>query len=131
LEPGTGYIRAWVGSRDFQLDQFDHVNQARRQPGSTFKPFVYAAAFEQGISPQQQFQDAPVEIRIDEHTVWRPKDVDPPSMQMMTLRDALAQSKNTITAQLVQQIGIDRVARLAQAMGIRQSKLDVVPSLAL
>ncbi|WP_222622503.1 penicillin-binding protein 1A [Ramlibacter albus] len=131
MEPGTGYVRAWVGSRDFQQDQFDHVYQARRQPGSTFKPFVYGAAFEQGISPAQQFLDGPVEVRIDERTVWRPKDVDAPSMQMMTLRDALAQSKNTVTVQLMQQVGPERVARLAQSMGIRQSKLDVVPSLAL
>ena len=131
MEPGTGYIRAWVGSRDFQQDQFDHVNQARRQPGSTFKPFVYGAAFEQGMTPTTQFMDGPVEVRIDERNVWRPKDVDAPSMQMMTLRDALAQSKNSVTAQLMQQVGPDRVARLAQSMGIRQSKLDVVPSLAL
>ena len=131
MEPGTGYIRAWVGSRDFQQDQFDHVNQARRQPGSTFKPFVYGAAFEQGISPWQQFPDTPVQIQIDRNKYWTPKDVDPPSGQMMTLRDALAQSKNTITAQLMQQVGPDRVASLARAMGIRQSKLDVVPSLAL
>ncbi|MBA2674682.1 transglycosylase domain-containing protein [Ramlibacter sp.] len=131
LDPGTGQVRAWVGSRDFQQDQFDHVQQARRQPGSTFKPFVYGAAFEQGISPDQVFMDAPVEIRIDRSQVWRPTDVEPPTNQPMSLRDGLAFSKNTVTAQLMQQVGPARVAQLAQAMGVRQSKLDAVPSLAL
>jgi penicillin-binding protein 1A len=131
LDPGTGQIRAWVGSRDFQTEQFDHVAQARRQPGSTFKPFVYGAAFEQGISPGQTFMDEPQQIRIDANTVWTPKDVEPPSGLPMTLREALIHSKNTITSQLVQQVGADRVAKVAYAMGVRQSKLDAVPSLAL
>ena len=56
LDPGNGHVKAWVGSRDFQQDQFDHVAQARRQPGSTFKPFVYGAAFEQGISPGEMLR---------------------------------------------------------------------------
>jgi penicillin-binding protein 1A len=131
LDPGTGQVRAWVGSRDFQQDQFDHVEQARRQPGSTFKPFVYGAAFEQGVSPEQVFVDGPVEIRIDRNKVWRPTDVDGNSQQPMTLRDGLAYSKNSITAQLMQQVGPARVAQLARSMGVRDSKLDVVPSLAL
>jgi penicillin-binding protein 1A len=131
IDPATGQIRAWVGSRDFQTEQFDHVAQARRQPGSTFKPFVYGAAFEQGISPGQTFMDEPQEIRIDANTVWTPKDVEPPSGLPMTLREALIHSKNTITSQLVQQVGAQRVAKVAYAMGVRQSKLDAVPSLAL
>jgi penicillin-binding protein 1A len=131
LDPATGQIRAWVGSRDFATEAFDHVAQARRQPGSTFKPFVYGAAFEQGISPGQTFMDEPQQIRIDANTMWTPKDVDPPSGLPMTLREALIHSKNTITSQLVQQVGAARVAKVAYAMGVRQSKLDAVPSLAL
>jgi penicillin-binding protein 1A len=131
LDPASGQIRAWVGSRDFATEKFDHVAQARRQPGSTFKPFVYGAAFEQGISPGQTFMDEPQEIRIDADTVWSPKDVEPPSGLPMTLREALIHSKNTITSQLVQQVGAARVAKVAYAMGVRQSKLDAVPSLAL
>ncbi|MGE4239300.1 penicillin-binding protein 1A [Ramlibacter sp.] len=131
MEPGSGYVRAWVGSRDFNKDQFDHVQQARRQPGSTFKPFVYGAAFEAGMNPMEQLMDGPVEIRIDERTTWRPTDVDGFTNQPMTLREGLAKSKNTITAQLMQRVGPQRVAQLAQAMGVRQSKLDVVPALAL
>ena len=132
IEPSTGFIRAWVGSRDYGVDKFDHVQQARRQPGSTFKPFVYGAAFEQGHQPTETLMDQPVEIQIDRKQVWRPGDVEgTPSNQPMTLRDGLAKSKNTITAQLMMQVGPSRVASLARAMGVRQSKLDEVPSLAL
>ncbi|WP_053076511.1 penicillin-binding protein 1A [Caenimonas sp. SL110] len=131
MDPSSGQIRAWVGSRDFRKDQFDHVQQARRQPGSTFKPFVYGAAFEQGMSSQQTFMDGPVEIRIDARTVWKPTDMHGSTNAPMTVRDGLAQSKNTITAQVMQQVGPSRVAKVAYDMGVRESKLDVVPSLAL
>jgi penicillin-binding protein 1A len=131
LDPTDGHVKAWVGSRDFEQDQFDHVQQARRQPGSTFKPFVYGAAFEQGISPWETFIDQAVEFRIDDRTVWKPADVHSASGMPTTLRDGLVYSKNTITAQLMQRVGPARVAQVAQAMGVRQSKLDQVPSLAL
>ncbi|MDP3761411.1 MAG: transglycosylase domain-containing protein [Ramlibacter sp.] len=131
LDPANGHVKAWIGSRGFDEDKFDHVAQARRQPGSTFKPFVYGAAFEQGISPAESFVDQLVEIRIDERTVWTPGDVGEPSGLPMTLRDGLALSKNSITSQLMQRIGPARVAKVAWDMGVRQSKLDQVPSLAL
>jgi penicillin-binding protein 1A len=130
-EPTTGHIKAWVGSRDFKQDQFDHVQQARRQPGSTFKPFVYGAAFEQGISPSEMLMDQAVEIPLSDGTVWKPGDVHEPTGLPTTLRDGLIQSKNVITAQLMQRIGPARVAQVAYAMGVRESKLDQVPSLAL
>lgn len=131
LEPASGEIRAWVGSRDFAQDAFDHVQQARRQPGSTFKPFVYGAAFAQGHSPSETLVDKAVEINLPGGEVWRPSDGGPPSGQSMSLRNALAQSKNTITAQLMQQVGPERVADLARIMGVRDSKLQAVPALAL
>jgi penicillin-binding protein 1A len=132
LDPRTGEVRAWVGSRDFAQDPFDHVQVARRQPGSTFKPFVYGAAFDQGLLPTDTLMDAAVEIPLGNKQVWRPTDGNkPPSDMPMTLSDGLAFSKNTITAQLMQQVGPLRVAQLARAMGVRESKLDVVPSLAL
>jgi penicillin-binding protein 1A len=124
-------VLAWVGSRDFAQEQFDHVAQARRQPGSTFKPFVYGAAFVQGMSPETTFIDQPVSIRIGGGAVWSPTDATPPTGDSMTLREGLSFSKNTITAQLMERVGPARVARLAQSMGIRQSKLELVPSLAL
>ncbi|MEO7953184.1 MAG: transglycosylase domain-containing protein [Polaromonas sp.] len=131
LDPSNGHVMAWVGSRDFSVDPFDHVQQARRQPGSTFKPFVYGAAFEKGASPSDTYMDQAVEIPLGGGAVWRPTDGGPPSGLPMTLRDGLSYSKNTITAQVMQSVGPARVAKLARAMGVRQSKLEEVPSLAL
>ncbi|HYE38686.1 MAG TPA: transglycosylase domain-containing protein [Ramlibacter sp.] len=132
LDPMTGAVKAWVGSRDYAEDKFDHVQQARRQPGSTFKPFVYGAAFQMGIPANETFVDAPVSIQIDKNKFWRPSDVGSgPTGQPMTLREGLARSKNTITAQLMMRVGPSSVARLARAMGVRESKLEEVPSLAL
>ncbi|KQM80042.1 penicillin-binding protein 1A [Xylophilus sp. Leaf220] len=131
LDPRNGQVRAWVGSRGFEEDQFDHVAQARRQPGSTFKPFVYGTAFAQGIGPNETLMDSPVEIDLGGGQIWRPSDGGEPSYQPMTLRDGLAYSKNTITAQLMARVGAANVAQTARAMGVRQSKLDEVLSLAL
>ncbi|MFN3791761.1 penicillin-binding protein 1A [Massilia sp.] len=130
MDPHTGEVRAWVGSRDFERDQFDHVAQAARQPGSTFKPIVYAAALESGIPPDQTYRDVVQDIKVG-GTVWRPTDMSGNSGAMMSMRDGLIYSKNTITAQVMQQVGVSPVVRLAQGMGIRQSKLAAVPSLAL
>jgi len=132
VDPRNGHIRAWVGSRDFAHEPFDHVIQARRQPGSTFKPFVYGAAFEYlGMSPRDEFVDQPLAIPLAGGQVWSPSDGTPPSGKSMTLYDGLAYSKNTITAQLMMKVGPQRVAQLARAMGVRFSPLDEVPSLAL
>ncbi|SFB94637.1 penicillin-binding protein 1A [Polaromonas sp. OV174] len=131
LDPRNGHVMAWVGSRDFDLDPFDHVQQARRQPGSTFKPFVYGAAFEQGAHPDDSFMDEAVAIPLGHGAVWRPTDGGEPSGRSMSLREGLVYSKNTITAQVMQSVGPARVAKLAQAMGVRQSKLEAVPALAL
>ena len=131
LDPHNGHVRAWVGSRDFAQDPFDHVQAARRQPGSTFKPFVYGAAFAQGASPDDTLMDTAVEIPLGGGRVWRPSDGGAPSDQPMTLGDGLALSRNTITAQVMQQVGPARVAEVARALGVRQSPLEEVPSLAL
>lgn len=131
LDPRSGHILAWVGSRDFQTEQFDHVNQARRQPGSTFKPFVYGAAFEMGMSPRDMLMDEPLSIRIPGGGIWSPTDGTAASGQPMSLRDGLVHSRNTITAQLIMQVGPHRAAELARALGVRQSRLEEVPSLAL
>jgi len=131
MDPLTGEVKAWVGSRDFKTDQYDHVAKAQRQPGSTFKPFVYGAALEQGMSPDQQFTDQAVEIPMGDGTVWRPADLSAPSGRQMTVSEGLIYSKNTITAQIMQQVGPQKTAELARKMGVNHSKLDPVPSLAL
>jgi len=131
IDPASGHVKAWVGSRDFRTDQFDHVVQARRQPGSTFKPFVYGAAIEQGMSPDKRFVDRAVEISLPGGKVWRPADATAPTGRSMTAREGLIFSKNTITAQVMQEIGPRKTAQLARLMGITQSKLEEVPALAL
>ena len=131
IDPQTGAIRAWVGSRDYADDAFDHVQQARRQPGSTFKPFVYAAAFERGAKLDDTYIDQPVEFRLPNGETWQPSDAEAPSYAPMSLRDALTYSRNRITAQVMHDVGPARVAKLARAMGVRQSTLEEVPSLAL
>ncbi|WP_051303695.1 transglycosylase domain-containing protein [Comamonas composti] len=131
LDTRSSHILAWVGSSDFARDAYDHVQQARRQPGSTFKPFVYGAALQQGMQPGDMRIDQAVEIHLPGGEIWSPTDAGPPTGQDMTLADALAYSKNTITAALMQQVGPQRVARLARALGVRQSPLQEVPALAL
>jgi penicillin-binding protein 1A len=91
---------------------------------------VYGAAFADGMRPDDTFVDRPVEIPIGAHAQWRPTDAEPPTDAPM-LRDALALSRNRITAQVMQREGAARVAQLARAMGVRDSPLDAVPSLAL
>ena len=131
VDPRGGQVKAWVGSADYTQEQFDHVNQARRQPGSTFKPFAYGAAFLQGMEPEDTFIDQPVTVRDRGGAPWSPRDSTPPTNTPMTLRDGLVQSRNSITAQVVERVGAQRVADLAHNLGVRESKLEAVPSLAL
>ncbi|HEX2544160.1 MAG TPA: transglycosylase domain-containing protein [Ramlibacter sp.] len=131
VDPRSARVLAWVGSADFAQEQFDHVNQARRQPGSTFKPFVYGAAFASGMSPEESLLDAPVQVRERGGAIWSPRDSTPHTHQPMTLRQGLVHSRNSITAQLVQRVGPAKVADFAWQLGVRESKLEQVPSLAL
>ena len=131
IDPRTGYVKAWVGSRSYATEQYDHVAQARRQPGSTFKPFVYGAALEAGYTPDDVLVDRPVELRDAHGQVWRPANADGITGEALTLREALAQSVNTVTVQLIDDVGPRRTARLARRMGITRSRLTPVPSLAL
>jgi penicillin-binding protein 1A len=131
MDPLTGEVKAWVGSRSFQHEQFDHVNQATRQPGSTFKPIVYAAALERGLTPDHPYVDAVTTIRDPNGTTWRPTDNSGTTGRRMTMRDGLVFSKNTITAQVMQDVGVAPIVKLAQDMGVRSSRLSSVPSIAL
>lgn len=132
LDPQTGYVRAWVGSRQFDDDQYDHVARARRQPGSTFKPFVYARALQEGYRPNDTIVDQEVEIPLEGDEIWRPANAgETVSGNEFTLTEGLVYSKNTITAQLVDDVGAGDVARLARRMGVNRSDLRAVPSIAL
>ncbi len=135
MDPHTGHIKAWVGGIEHKFFKYDHVKQSRRQPGSTFKPFVYAAAIDSmGYTPCSRIQDAYTTIRYvenGENKVWNPHNADWNFTGMnMTLRHAMGRSINTVTARLTELIGWETVAKYAQKMGIT-SKLAIVPSIGL
>jgi penicillin-binding protein 1A len=107
------------------------VQQARRQPGSTFKPFVYGAALEAGMDLRREFRNRPVAIRLPNGTTWKPRDAGDANGDQLSLEDGLIYSRNTVTAQVMEEVGASTVVRFAQRMGVRESKLEAVPSLAL
>lgn len=119
MAPGSGEVLAMVGGRDFDHSQFNRATQALRQPGSAFKPFVYAAAIERGRSPLSLVQDVPLAVRQPDGSVWSPKNYDGTMGGTMTMRTALRQSKNLATIHLGQEIGIDAVRDIARRSGIR------------
>lgn len=130
LDPQTGYVKAWVGGRDLATDWFDHVDKAARQPGSTFKPFVYTAAIDNGWSPDYQLLDGPLRYVDAAGNVWTPGNFGEMSGRLLSLREGLANSLNTITARLMLEVGPAEVAFIARRMGVK-SPLDEVPALAL
>jgi penicillin-binding protein 1A len=121
----TGAIRALVGGRDYATSQFNRAVKAKRQPGSAFKPFVYAAALEAGARPDSIVNDAPVKIGN-----WSPENFDEKYRGPVTLASAFAQSLNTVAAQLVMQVGPDKVVSLAHRLGI-DSDIQANASIAL
>lgn len=129
LDPRTGEIRALVGGRRSVRRGFNRALGAHRQPGSAFKPFVYAAALAAGYSPATIVVDSPVAIQ-DAGRVWRPENFGGEYGGPLTLRRALMRSANAATVRLSQAVGEERVVALAHRSGIR-SRMDAVPALAL
>ncbi|MFO7588423.1 MAG: PBP1A family penicillin-binding protein [Gemmatimonadota bacterium] len=130
LDPRTGDVRALVGGRDFEDSEFNRAVQARRQAGSSFKPFVYAAAIASGIPASEVIFDTPVEFPQADGTIWSPKNFTNDFRGPMTLRDALAHSVNVVAVKLGQRVGIETVAQYARRMGIT-TQIDRVPSTAI
>lgn len=133
MDPISGHIKAWVGGVDHKYFKFDHVRQSKRQPGSTFKPFIYGLAMETGYSPFYTLRDISPQFKIKGQPAWYPANAAGPPKgtgQKMTIRQAMAQSVNSITAQMMQALGEDNVVEFAHRAGI-ESKLDAVPSLCL
>ena len=120
-----GAVRALVGGVDYQQSQYNRAVTARRQPGSTFKPFVYLAGMEKGYTPDTVADDNPIDIGG-----WSPENADGKYLGQMTLRQALALSRNTVAALLANDVGPDKVVEAAMRMGI-SSPLMAVPSIAL
>jgi 1A family penicillin-binding protein len=130
LDPTSGDVRALVGGRDYNDSQFDRAVDGMRQPGSSFKPIVYALAIADSISPNTIFQDTALAITLPNGTVYSPENSDGQFLGPLTLREALAKSRNGVSVQLGQKLGIDSIANLAHRMGL-SSKIAPYPSSAI
>lgn len=119
LHPKTGYILAMVGGRDFSESQFNRTIFSRRQPGSAFKPLIYAAALEKGYTPSTILMDSPVEYSDpDGGTYWAPKNYDKNFMGPITFRNALAHSRNVVTVKILEDIGVNYALQFIKKLGI-------------
>jgi penicillin-binding protein 1A len=127
IEPSTGFIKAWVGGIDFKTFKYDHV-LAKRQVGSTFKPFVYAAALENGTDPCEYFQNA--RLSYPQYENWSPQNANGQYGGEYNMRGALAHSINTISAQILLKTGIQPTISFVRHLGIK-SNIPAVPSIAL
>ena len=134
MEPQTGNIKAWVGGINYKYFQYGHVGKGARQVGSTFKPFVYATAIEQlGMSPCDTIVDGPFMIRKGRHHVtedWEPRNSNNQYRGMVTLKQGLAHSINTISAKLIDKTGPEAVIELTHKLGVK-SEIPAQPSIAL
>ncbi|MCX6181284.1 MAG: transglycosylase domain-containing protein [Bacteroidetes bacterium] len=134
IDPNSGFIKTWVGGWNYKITKFDHIVQSKRQPGSTFKPFVYATAFEQGNGPCDTRVDKYIRHEYDEdgeHHVWTPHNANRVfSYDTLTLRQGMATSINSIAVQLTLECGPKNVAETAKNCGI-SSPLATVPSIGL
>jgi penicillin-binding protein 1A len=134
MEPQTGHVKAWVGGMDYYHFQYDHVKQGKRQVGSTFKPFVYAAAMDElHLSPCDSLPRTPITIeagKFGNPEPWTTRNSDGKYDGFQTLKSALANSTNTITARLMDQIGPQLVVDMAKKLGVEQN-IDPVPAIAL
>lgn len=132
MDPYTGHIKAWVGGINHKYFKYDHVMQGKRQAGSTFKPFVYGLAMENGYSPCHPMKDISPQFNIPGQPPWYPPNADGTrgKGKTFTIRQAMAQSLNSITAQMMQALKEENVVEFAHRCGI-ESQLDPVPSLCL
>ena len=131
IEPQTGYIKVMVGGYDFFRSEFNRAVQARRQPGSAFKPFVYIAALEAGFTPASQIEDAPVVYPTGQQgKAWKPDNYDRKFRGIITLQQALEDSVNVAAVKVQERVGIRRTIDVARRMGV-ESPLDENLSLAL
>ena len=117
LEAETGALRALVGGFSFSQNKFNRATQAQRQPGSSFKPFVYSAAFERGYTPATIVMDAPVVFRDRAGNVWRPQNDKEDFAGPMRLREAMVQSRNLVSVRLLDAIGVQFAQRYITQFG--------------
>jgi penicillin-binding protein 1A len=134
MDPRNGQIKAWVGGINYKYFKFDNVYQSKRQPGSTFKPFVYVTAIDNGFSTCERVVDEPISFGVEDGvygSIYTPKNSDGKySYQSLTLRQALGQSVNTVSARLIKEFKPSKVIEKAHQLGIK-SELPDQPSLCL
>jgi len=134
MEQNTGFVKSWVGDIDYKYFKFDNVKQSKRQPGSTFKAFVYSAAMENGMGPCDMMTDIPVSyeyVEKGQNKVWTPHNADGSfSGRSVTLKYAFAKSINSIAVQVTKKLGWKKVIEYAHKMGIK-TELEDVPSVCL
>lgn len=119
IEPQTGYIKTMVGGYDFFRSEFNRAIQAKRQPGSAFKPFVYIAALESGLTPATTIEDSPVSYPGKNGTAWKPDNYDKKFRGLTTLQQGIEESVNVVTVKLQERIGIQRTMDVARRLGIQ------------
>lgn len=127
LDSRTDDILAMVGGTDYGASPYNRAVQAKRQPGSVFKPLIYATAFEKGISPDLMIEDAPLAIHNPDGSFWRPQNYSRRNYGPTSLRDALVFSRNIVTIKLLQKVGLRPVIRLAARAGIRSPLQPELP----
>jgi 1A family penicillin-binding protein len=130
LDPRTGDVRALVGGRDYAKSSYDRAVDGMRQPGSSFKPFVYATAVADSLAPTTLLPDTAIAILLPNGRYYRPEDDDYRYLGMITMREALARSRNVVAVELGQRLGMDSVIATARRMGIT-SPISPVPSSAI
>ena len=118
VDPRNGGVKAMVGGYDFRKSQFNRAVQARRNPGSAFKPIIYAAAIEKGLTTATVFEDAPVEYYSGKDKAWKPKNYDNIYRGYVTMREALTNSINVVSVKILEQIGVNYAIEFAGKIGI-------------
>ncbi len=121
LEPKNGMVRAMVGGHDFQASEFNRAIQSRRSPGSAFKPIIYSAGLDNGLTPASIFLDSPIVYKDggdDWSSAWKPRNYEQKFYGMTTVRQALIHSRNLVTIKMLRQVGIKKVINYARKLGI-------------
>jgi penicillin-binding protein 1A len=128
LDPTTGRVLAMVGGWSYDMSQFNRATQAQRQPGSSFKPFVYLTAMEKGLTPSDKFLNAPIVVDLGAQGVWRPHNYEENFGGPTTLRVALERSLNLVTLRVARRIGMKPIVATAKAFGLVDSMPAVLPA---
>ncbi|MBU6440248.1 MAG: PBP1A family penicillin-binding protein [Betaproteobacteria bacterium] len=132
MQPQTGAVQAWVGGFDFTHDKFDHVNQAYRQPGSSFKPFIYSAAVAEGLAPTTIIDDSPISINPGPNQpLWQPHNYEKESIGPMPAAEALARSDNIAAVRVVLAVGVPYARFHASQFGLPLDQIPPYPTMVL